>query len=315
MFNIRKLSLLFLFIVFFSAHCESLIDEHKMYVRLIYLVSNDKLPNDDFVKGIDSALKNIQTWYRSQLDGSTFILHPEGVRIFRADVEANYFKNNPNGADKAAWGVKNCEEVAKRVAGARFLDPTSIWVVYSDSTGWGGQGGSGFTCMPVDDLYGLIGKNRDNRNVNRWIGAAAHELGHAFGLSHSPNYIETNNALMAYGWFENYPTRTFLSNEEKAILSSSPFFYKDGQSVLGKIIDNFYYPTGWFELRENGQWYEFKYDNSFSAKFIIVSDNVDTITLFDDKRNLYLLVPKSDGMAYFSIGNKNDWKYAFKISR
>lgn len=84
---------------------------------------------------------------------------------------------------------------------------------------------------------------------------------------------------------------------------------------MGKTVDKFYYPTGWFEKRENGQWYEYKYDNSFSAKFNFISEESDSITLFDERRNLYLRVPKLDGMAYFSVGNKEDWKYVFKVSR
>ena len=309
------LLLIFLLLVNFYAYCQNPVDDKKMYVRVIYLVSNDKSPNQEFVESITSTLKNIQEWYKLQLDGASFILHPEGVRLINAGVESSYFANTPNGEDKSKWGILNCEKIAKHRAGAHFLDPTSIWAVYSDSSGWGGQGGSGFTCMPEEDLYGLIGRNKSNLNVNRWIGGAAHELGHAFGLNHPLNNVETNKALMAYGWHSDYPNSTFFTDDEKEKLRSSPFFYANGISVLGKIVDKFYYPSGWFEKRENGFWYEYKYDNSFSLKFTLSSEERNTITLFDSSRNLFLRVPKSEGMAYFSINNKENWKYVFKISR
>ena len=290
------------------------IDEKKMYVRMVYLVSSNKSPNQDFANAIETTLRNVQAWYRIQLGGFTFNLHPEGVRIFKVDVDSNYFKNTPNGNDQAAWGVRNCEKIAKRFSGARFFDPTSIWVVYSDSNEWGGQGGSGFTCMPEEDLYGLIGKNTTNLNINRWIGGAAHELGHAFGLPHPNDHVQTNKALMSFGWHSNYPENTFLLEDDKNKLRGSPFFYKDGKSILGNIVDKFYYSDGWFEKRENGFWYEFKYDNSFSFQFTEISRESKSITLFDKSRNIFLKVPKPVGMAYFSISNQKDWKYVFKVS-
>jgi len=312
---IRKFSLLALML---TASCFSFaqnpIDENKMYVRMVYLVSSNKSPNQDFANAIEANLRNIQAWYRIQLKGFTFNLHPEGVKIFKADVDSNHFKNTPNGNDKAAWGFRNCEAVAKRVSGARFLDPTSIWIVYSDSNDWGGRGGSGFTCMPEEDLYGLTGKNTTNLNVNRWIGGAAHELGHAFGLPHPNDHVQTNKALMSYGWYSSYPENTFLLGEDIDKLRNSPFFYKDGKSILGSIVNRFYYPDGWFEKRENGSWFDFKYDNSVSFRFIEISDDPKALTLFDKNRNVYLKVLKPGGMAYFSIGNQQDWKYVYKVS-
>lgn len=310
-----KLSLLVLLLTTSGfSFSQNPIDEKKMYVRMVYLVSSNKLPNQDFANAIEATLQNIQAWYRIQLGGFTFNLHPEGVKIFKVDVDSKYFKNFPNGNDQAAWGVRNCEAIAKRFSGARFLDPTSIWVVYSDSNEWGGQGGSGFTCMPEEDLYGLIGKNTTNLNINRWVGGAAHELGHAFGLPHPNDHVQTNKALMSFGWHSDYPANTFLLEEDKDKLRNSPFFYKDGKSILGNIVDKFYYPEGWFEKRENGLWYEFKYDNSLSFQFVSISEQPMTITLFDKSRDLYLRVPKTAGMAFFSMGNQQDWKYVFKVS-
>ncbi len=268
-------TILLLLVLFISTYSQAQnpIDEKKMYVRSVYLVSKDKLPNPEFTGAINSTLKNIQNWYRLQLDGYTFNLHPEGVRVIKADVDSTYFSTTPNGNDKDAWGILNCEKISKRIFGGRFLDPNSIWVVYSDSTDWGGQGGSGFTCMPGGDLLGLIGKNHTNLNIERWIGGAAHEIGHAFGLTHPTNNVQTNKALMAFGWHSDYPENTFLSKEEKDQLAKSPFFYKDGVSILGKVLEKLYVPEGWFELRENGHWYEFKYNNSISFVFSKVSEN------------------------------------------
>lgn len=312
---IRKFALLALILTTSGfSFSQNPIDENKMYVRMIYLVSSNKSPNQDFAKAIEANLRNIQAWYGNQLKGFTFNLHPEGVKVFKVDVDSNYFKNTPNGPYKAEWGFTNCEAMAKRFSGARFSDPTTIWIVYSDSNDWVGRGGGGFTCMPEEDLYGLIGKNTTNLNINRWIGGAAHELGHAFGLPHPNNHVQTNKALMSFGWHSDYPANTFLLEEDIVKLRSSPFFYKDGKSILGTIVNKFYNPDGWLEKRENGFWFEFKYDNSASFRFIEISAEPNSITLFDQTRNIYLKFMKPGGMAYFSLGNQKDWKYIYKFS-
>jgi hypothetical protein len=126
------------------------------------------------------------------------------------------------------------------LTGGGFFDPNNIWVFYIDSDPACGQvtgATSGVAVLPANDLRGLAGEPNippcpddlpDTAGVCRWVGGLGHELGHALGLPHpaacedsDPTTICPSDALLWLGYI-TYPN-TYLLDEDKAILRSSPF--------------------------------------------------------------------------------------------
>ena len=113
------------------------------------------------------------------------------------------------------------------------------WVLYVDvlhgcnAPGRLGAGTLGVTMLPRQDMDGLIGARyfddcgkEYKLPINRYIGGAGHEMGHAFGLSHPPGCEAgaatcDQNALMWAGYV-SYPN-TYLRDDDKQILLASPF--------------------------------------------------------------------------------------------
>jgi hypothetical protein len=202
-------------------------------VRIIYLVSADRKPRDDFKKAIETAAKDLQSWYAKQLNGPTFRLNNPSVEVVESDKNAQWFYSHPNGDDKDDWGFNNGLAEAQRLVGARYEDPEYVWVIYSDGPGNKGRGGSGVTVLPEDDLLGLVGQHPEQKSVKRWIAGLGHELGHAFGLAHPQDTVKHGDALMWMGIYGKYPDQTYLTEEDKGILMKSPFFFRrNGDPVV-----------------------------------------------------------------------------------
>jgi len=107
------------------------------------------------------------------------------------------------------WGFNNTLAEAGRLVGARYNDPHFIWVLYSDGPGNKGRGGSGVTCLPEDDLLGLIGKHPTQKHPARWVYGLGHELGHAFGLPHPADIVRDKDALMWAGFYMEHPENAY----------------------------------------------------------------------------------------------------------
>ena len=194
-------------------------------MRIVYLVSADRAVREDFRKGIETAAKDLQRWYARQLGGPTFRLNSPVVEVVRSDKDAKWFYGHPNGNNKDDWGFNNGLAEARRLVGARHGDPEYVWVIYSDGPGNKGRGGGGVTVLPEDDLLGLVGQHPQQKDVKRWIAGLGHELGHAFGLAHPRDTDKDADALMWMGIYGKYPDRTYLTDEDKAVLMRSPFFF------------------------------------------------------------------------------------------
>src|SRR5262245_520130 len=76
-------------------------------VRVLYLVSSDRHVRQDFLGAVSAAIRDVQSWYRRQLDGRTFRLREPPVEVVRSDKPAAWFTSNPNGARIDDWGFNN----------------------------------------------------------------------------------------------------------------------------------------------------------------------------------------------------------------
>jgi hypothetical protein len=201
------------------------------FVRTLYVVPNDRDLRRDYANAVRDAMRDLQSWYRDQLSGRSFVLftnEPEECRLPRA---ADYYAVDT--WQKVLDDVQVCAPVAR---GAR----DTVWVLYVDvvhacnTPGRLGAGTQGLVMLPRQDMDGLIGARylddcgREYRlPPSRYVGGLGHELGHGFGLPHPPGCDEGSaicdqNSLMWLGYV-NYPA-TYLRPEEKEYLLRLSFF-------------------------------------------------------------------------------------------
>jgi hypothetical protein len=76
-------------------------------VRIVYLVSADKTVREDYRKGIETAAKDLQSWYAKQLGGPTFRLNEPVVEVVKSDKKADWFYGHPDGDNKDDWGFND----------------------------------------------------------------------------------------------------------------------------------------------------------------------------------------------------------------
>jgi len=200
-------------------------------VRLVYAVPQDRSFRSDYSAAIAAAFPDIRSWYREQMDGLTFTLYrstpeyctlPETADFYRLDTWTRTFN-----------GVQTCLPI-------EYNSPEFRWAVYADvehecdAPGRIGAATRGVTILGSGDLEGLIGNivvndcgKVEDMPVERYVGGAAHELGHTFGLPHPPGCVDGSSwcdysSLMWMG-YRLYP-HTHLREEDKAVLRASPFF-------------------------------------------------------------------------------------------
>lgn len=194
-------------------------------VRVIYLVSNDRQVQTNYLQALERAIGELQRWYAAQLNGPTFKLHSPVVEVAHASKSADWFYTHPNGANKDDWGFNNTLSEATRLFGARYNHPDYVWIIYSDGPGDKGRGMLGVACLPEDDLLGLVGRHPTQKNPARWVYGLGHELGHAFGLPHPTDIVRDKDALMWAGFYLDHPEKAYLTDSDKTILLRSPFFF------------------------------------------------------------------------------------------
>ncbi len=292
-------------------------------VRFVYLVSKDRKHNPAYQAGIEMAAKNIQGWYKKQLNGFTFKLNNPIVEVAYSDKNANYFYSNPRKEEKKSWGFNNTLEECEKVLGVKRPDPNYIWVIYSDGPGNEGMGGGGVCIMPEDDLLGLIGKHPKQPEINRWIAGLGHEGGHAFGLPHPKDTKKDEDAIMWRGIYDGkYPDKCYLTEEDKSILRKSPFFFDDnGVNIAGEVkeLASYKYSSGTFKryrntktkemtwVETNNQKAEFRFDETQQDAEFYYLKAVD--------RNLMLKIPIKNGKAFISNDNGKKWGFFQNITQ
>jgi len=296
-------------------------EPHPNSVRIVYLVSTDRTVREDFRKGIEAAAKDLQRWYAKQLGGPTFRLNNPVVEVVRSDKDAKWFYENPNGTNEDDWGFNNGLAEARRLVGARHGDPKYVWVIYSDGPGNKGRGGGGVTVLPEDDLLGLVGQHPQQTDAKRWIAGLGHELGHAFGLAHPRDTDKDADAIMWLGIYGKYPDGTYLTDEDKAILLRSPFFFQpDGAPVSTppRAVEKYVYPGGSFTryVRDGeSEWVESKTDGPAEFRFAETTRDKDWIRLFDPGRGMALRLPIVAGWCSWSTDDGRNWNILYQVER
>ncbi len=204
-------------------------------VRVMYLVPADKEFNEEYRRGISSAIVNVQDWYREQLGGPTFQIYSDALEQCRLPRDEEYYASS-DGWGRVLWDVQSCAPVAH---GSSVF----TWVLYLDvAEGCDGymdfgRGGDGVTILANRDLEGLAGSgvwpicDGDTlryvpTSLGRWRGSLAHELAHAFYVPHPPGCDEglatcDTEALMWFGYVR-YPA-TYFREDDKEALRQSPF--------------------------------------------------------------------------------------------
>ncbi len=226
-------------------------------VRVVYLVPSDREIRAEYVSAIEGAFLNLQEFYRAQIgNGYTYMMHPPIVEVIRTQHTAAWYNTNPNGSS-SLWFWNNALTDGFTLSGGRFADPNNRWIYYIDSDNACGQpigGNGGVALMSANDLRGLSGGSTlvascpgdptVSPGVQRWIGGAGHEMGHAFGLPHPPGCgtgsinsgcsggATAENSLMWVG-YASYPN-TYLLAENKQHLTNSGFLY-NVISINGRI--------------------------------------------------------------------------------
>ena len=296
------------------------VDDNLCRVRVVYMVSADRKEKPEYTAALEHAIRDLQKWYANQLGGPTFKLNDPVVEVVKSDKPATWFYANPNGRNKDNWGYNNTLAEASRLLGTRRLDPKFVWAVYSDGPGNKGRGGHGVTCLPEDDLLGLVGRHPIQKNKLRWIAGLGHELGHAFGLPHPKDTKKHRDAIMWMGIYGKYPDKTYLTEQDKKILMISPFFYhENGEPVLkkGPVVARYLYRGGAFVQHGNIDpilWIETKSNSSDEYQFVESRRDNESIHLYDLRRNFTIRFPVKGGRSYLSIDNGKSWRPLYHLT-
>lgn len=304
-----------------SAPAKNKSDLKPNSVRLVYLVSADRKPSEEYRAALEHAIKDLQQWYAGQLGGATFRVNEPVVEVVQSDKAATWFYSNPIGENQDVWGFYNALAEAQRLVGAKQGDPEYIWVIYSDGPGNKGCGGGGVCVLPEDDLLGLVGRHPTQSSKARWIAGLGHELGHAFGLPHPVDTEKDADALMWAGIYGKYPDKTYLTAQDKKILRRSKFFFLPDNTPVFKGLqfsERYVYDGGCFAKVAGDQeleWLEITDQGGAQFSFNESRRDENWIVLHDAERRMTIRLPVKGGLSELSTDDGQSWRGLYKVQK
>ena len=157
-------------------------------VRLIYFLPSDRAPEQDIDTKLDTMIKNVQKFYADEMERHGF-----GRKTFTFEINAdgNALVHHVGGRFTSSYysGNLNIHDLSGKVISEiadRRNRSTNMYLVAVDS-GWGGGGTGGGNPSGGSALITIERERFDTSTylTLRELGyLTAHELGHAFGLSH-----------------------------------------------------------------------------------------------------------------------------------
>ena len=157
-------------------------------VRLIYFLPSDRAPEQDIDSKLDTMIKNVQKFYADEMERHGF---GRKTFTFETNADGNALVHHVGGRFTSSYysGNLNIHDLSGKVISEiadRLNRSTNMYLVAVDS-GWGGGGTGGGNPSGGSALITIERERFDTSTylTLRELGyLTAHELGHAFGLSH-----------------------------------------------------------------------------------------------------------------------------------
>ena len=206
-------------------------------VRMIYFLPNDRPFRQEVVDSMKVTIRQVQTFYAEQMQA-----HGHGNKTFRFETDArgDPMVHRVDGQYPDSYYIRNdtYKTVLDDEIGQAFDIRQNIYFIIFDNS-------SGLDSRDAGGGGGRIGKNGGFSLLTvEFIWAAAHELGHAFGLQHDFN---DDAYIMSYGGGQ----RRSLSVCSAEYLAVHPYFNPDipDEATLGPTMELispsiYLYPAG-----------------------------------------------------------------------
>jgi hypothetical protein len=190
------------------------------YSVIAYMITPpDKKFNSHYYRGARDAMLDLQEWFKSQLNGKTFVLNTTIIDTITGIHNSDWF--NSYHGDSISGTVSenvpsyyNTKHELKQLLGDKFDTAHYAYFAFVQASFSNETIPSGLATAGLDNLEGLAGDSPES-----WEGADGHVLGHAFGLQ--DEVTESSDNIMSIGW-PSYPNCGF-NQEEKDSLNASPF--------------------------------------------------------------------------------------------
>ena len=223
------------------------ISETTSLVRLIYFTPQDRLFRQRIVDQVELQMGVVQTFFADQMESHGL---EQKTFVFETNVKGKVIVHHVKGQFLDKYYLYNTTDKVEAEIKERFSLSQNVYMIVVDTSNKYINGAAGFGSSRRGGQSGIL-----------WIGKGgfqsktiAHELGHAFGLSHD---FRNERFLMSYGFFHLSSTRLEkrqLSKEAAEFLEISRFFnpsrtFSSQSRPTIKIISSLEYPPSADSIR------------------------------------------------------------------